>query len=113
MAYRRGSERGANEAVGRIGDPSECTRGTPIAFGPTLPTGGDMNWQSIKADWKDLRGRARVQWGKLTDDELAQIRGNREQLEAAIIKRYGVAKEEAARQVDAWAQKLKRKIEPR
>ncbi len=70
-----------------------------------------MNWETIKADWKDLRGRARVQWGKLTDDELARIQGNREQLEAAIQKRYGLAKEEAARQVDEWAQKLKQKIE--
>lgn len=71
-----------------------------------------MNWESIKAEWKDLKGRARVQWGKLTDDELAQIRGNREQLEAAIQKRYGLAKHEAARQVDEWAQKLKKRIEP-
>ncbi len=71
-----------------------------------------MNWDSIKSDWKDLKGRARVQWGKLTDDEIARIRGNREQLEAAIQKRYGVAKEEAARQVDEWAQKLKKRIGP-
>jgi uncharacterized protein YjbJ (UPF0337 family) len=72
-----------------------------------------MNWSSIKADWKDLKGKARVQWAKLTDDELARVRGNREQLEAAIQKRYGVAKEEAQRQVDAWAQKLKQRIAPK
>lgn len=71
-----------------------------------------MQWSSIKADWKDLKGKARVQWGKLTDDELAQVQGNREQLEAAIQKRYGVAKEEAMRQVDDWMQKVKSKIEP-
>lgn len=71
-----------------------------------------MKWDSIKADWKDLKGRARVQWGKLTDDEVAQIQGNREQLEAAIQKRYAVTKAEAARQVEEWAQKLKKKIEP-
>jgi len=69
-----------------------------------------MNWTQIKADWKDMRGKARQQWGKLTDDELQRIRGNREQLEAAIQKRYGMAKEEAQRQVDEWAQKLKKKI---
>ena len=71
-----------------------------------------MTWDSIKAEWKDLKGRARVQWGKLTDDELAQIRGNREQLEAAIQKRYGIAREEAVRQVDEWAQAVKKRIEP-
>ncbi len=69
-----------------------------------------MNWNQIKADWKDMRGQARQHWGKLTDDELQRIRGNREQLEAAIQKRYGMAKEEAQRQVDEWAQKLKKKI---
>jgi uncharacterized protein YjbJ (UPF0337 family) len=70
-----------------------------------------MNWDQIKAEWKDTVGKARVEWGKLTDDELARIRGNREQLEAAVQKRYGIAKEEAQRQVDAWAQKLKGLIE--
>ena len=72
-----------------------------------------MNWDQIKAEWKDIGGKARVQWGKLTDDELSRIRGNREQLEAAIQKRYGVVKEEAQRQVDEWAQKLKHMIEPK
>jgi uncharacterized protein YjbJ (UPF0337 family) len=70
-----------------------------------------MNWDQIKAEWMDIKGKARVQWGKLTDDELARIRGNREQLQAAVQKRYGIAKEEAQRQVDDWAQQLKRLIE--
>ena len=70
-----------------------------------------MNWDQIKADWKDLKGRARVQWGKLTDSELSRIRGNREQLEAAVQKRYGIAKTEARRQVDAWVKALKGRIE--
>jgi len=72
-----------------------------------------MNWDQLKAEWKDLKGKARVQWGKLTDDDLAQAQGNREQLEAAVQKRYGVAKEEAQRQVDRWVQSLKRAIEPK
>lgn len=70
-----------------------------------------MNWDQIKAEWKDLKGKARVEWAKLTDDELARIRGNREQLQAAVQKRYGIAKEEAGRRIDAWAQRLKKRIE--
>ena len=70
-----------------------------------------MNWDLIKADWKDLKGKARVQWAKLSDDELERVKGNREQLEAAVQRRYGLAKEEAAKQVDQWAQKLKSFIE--
>lgn len=72
-----------------------------------------MNWEQIKADWKDVKGRARVAWGKLTDADLEQIRGNRDQLEAAVQKRYGVAKEEAQRQVAEWTNKLKQMISPR
>jgi uncharacterized protein YjbJ (UPF0337 family) len=68
-------------------------------------------WDRIKADWKDLKGKARVQWGKLTDDDVAQIQGNREQLEAAVERRYGVAKKEAQRQVDEWARTIKRFID--
>lgn len=68
-------------------------------------------WDRIRSDWKDLKGKARVQWGKLTDDDLAQIQGNREQLEAAVERRYGVAKKEAQKQVDEWALTLKRFIE--
>lgn len=70
-----------------------------------------MNWELIKADWKDLKGKARVQWAKLSDDELERVKGNREQLEAAVQRRYGLAKEEAAKQVDQWAHKLKTFIE--
>jgi len=72
-----------------------------------------MNWDQISAEWMDIKGKARVEWAKLTDDELARVRGNREQLQAAVQKRYGIAKEEAQRQVDEWAQKLKRLIEPK
>ncbi len=72
-----------------------------------------MNWDQISAQWKDIKGKARVEWGKLTDDELARIRGNREQLEAALQKRYGIAKEEAQQQIDRWAQKLKTVIDPK
>ena len=70
-----------------------------------------MDWKQIKAEWKDIKGKARVEWAKLTDNELARMRGNREQLEAALQKRYGIAKAEAARRVDAWAQRLKKRIE--
>ena len=42
------------------------------------------------------------QWGKLTDDDIARINGNREQLEGMIQERYGVAKDKAKEQVDSW-----------
>lgn len=58
-----------------------------------------MNWDTIKGDWKQVKGKVKEQWGKLTDDELERIEGRRDQLAGAIQKRYGVAKDEAERQV--------------
>lgn len=61
-----------------------------------------MNWDRIQGDWKQLTGRAKEQWGQLTDDDLTVVAGRREQLAGKIQERYGVAKEEAEKQVAAW-----------
>ena len=58
-----------------------------------------MNWDTMKADWTRFRGKIKDQWGKLTDDDLDQIEGRRDQLIGAVQKRYGVAKEEAEKQL--------------
>ena len=64
-------------------------------------------WDQISGSWKIARGEARKQWGKLTDDDLEQIAGQRDILVGKVQQRYGIAKEEANRQIDQWAEKLK------
>lgn len=61
-----------------------------------------MNWERIEGNWKQVKGKAVEQWGKLTNDDLDVIEGRREQLSGKIQERYGVAKEEAETQVAAW-----------
>lgn len=61
-----------------------------------------MNLDEIKGNWKQLKGAALEQWGELTDDELDQAAGEREQLVGLIQEKYGKAREEAEREVDAW-----------
>jgi uncharacterized protein YjbJ (UPF0337 family) len=61
-----------------------------------------MNAEQMKGKWKQLKGSVKAKWGKLTDDDLDVIDGEREQLIGRIQERYGVAKEEAQRQVDEW-----------
>lgn len=61
-----------------------------------------MNWEQIKGNWKQITGKAKEQWGELTDDDFNVIDGRREQLAGKIQERYGVAKEEAERQIAAW-----------
>jgi len=61
-----------------------------------------MNWDQIKGNWKQVAGQAKVQWGKLTDDDMDVVAGHRDQLAGRIQERYGVAKEEAEKQVTEW-----------
>ncbi len=62
-----------------------------------------MNWDILEGKWKEYRGKAKEQWGKLTDDDLDQVGGRRDQLAGKLQTRYGMAKDEAEREVDAWA----------
>jgi uncharacterized protein YjbJ (UPF0337 family) len=61
-----------------------------------------MNEDTLKGQWTQLKGTLREQWGKLTDDDIDEIQGRSEQLIGKIQQRYGVAREEAQTQVDAW-----------
>ena len=61
-----------------------------------------MNWDRIKGNWLEFKGKAKQQWGKLTDDDLDIVDGKREELSGKIQNRYGVAKDEAERQIDDW-----------
>jgi uncharacterized protein YjbJ (UPF0337 family) len=61
-----------------------------------------MNWDQIKGDWKRFTGQVREKWGDLTDDELEVARGRRDQFEGLLQKKYGLAKEEAKRQIDEF-----------
>lgn len=56
----------------------------------------------LKGRWKQLRGQVKEQWGKLTDDDLDQIEGRRDQLIGALQTRYGYAQNEAERRVDEF-----------
>lgn len=65
-----------------------------------------MNWDQIKGKWTTFKGHAKEQWGDLTDDDLDRAAGERDQLVGRIQERYGIAKEEAERQVDDWTRRI-------
>jgi len=65
-----------------------------------------MNWDQIEGNWKQMKGRIKQAWSKLTDDELENIKGKRDRLEGMIQERYGIAKEDAKKQLDEFAKKL-------
>jgi uncharacterized protein YjbJ (UPF0337 family) len=61
-----------------------------------------MNSDQWQGKWKQVKGSIKERWGKLTDDDLDVIAGQRDQLAGRIQERYGIAKEEARRQVNEW-----------
>ncbi|MEM7508605.1 MAG: CsbD family protein [Pseudomonadota bacterium] len=69
-----------------------------------------MNWDIFEGNWKQLKGSAQANWGKLTDDDADVIAGNREALIGKLQEHYGYARDEAEREVDAWAEEVKEKI---
>ena len=65
-----------------------------------------MNSDMISGNWKQLTGKVKEQWGKLTDDDITVIEGKRDQLVGRVQERYGIAKDKAEEQVSAWESKL-------
>lgn len=62
-----------------------------------------MNWDQIKGQWTQMQGDAKRRWGKLTDDDLKMIEGDRDKLVGRLQERYGKSKDDAEREVDAWS----------
>jgi len=62
-----------------------------------------MDWNIIEGKWKELKGHAREQWGKLTDDELEEVGGKKDRLVGKLQQKYGYAADEADRRADEWA----------
>jgi uncharacterized protein YjbJ (UPF0337 family) len=65
-----------------------------------------MNWDTAAGNWKQFKGKVKQQWGKLTDDDLVRIEGKRDELLGRIQERYGVAKDEADKQIKEWESRL-------
>ncbi|MBV8820535.1 MAG: CsbD family protein [Acidobacteriaceae bacterium] len=62
-----------------------------------------MNWDRIAGNWKQVKGAAREQWGKLTDSDWETVAGQKDQLVGKIQERYGITRDEAQKQADSWA----------
>ena len=61
-----------------------------------------MDWNRVQGSWKQLEGNLKAKWGKLTDNDLTVINGSREELEGKIQQRYGIARDQARKEIDDW-----------
>jgi uncharacterized protein YjbJ (UPF0337 family) len=61
-----------------------------------------MNWDTIKGEWMQVKGKVKEKWGKLTDNDLEVVAGKKDQLVGLLQKRYGYAKDKAEKEVDEF-----------
>ena len=61
-----------------------------------------MNKDEVGGNWKQVKGKVKEQWGKLTDDDMTVIEGKRDQLVGKVQERYGYAKDQAEKEVNDW-----------
>lgn len=61
-----------------------------------------MDKNTMKGEWEILKGKIKENWGKLTDDDITEINGKRDQLLGKIQKKYGIAKEKAEQELVKW-----------
>ena len=73
--------------------------------GQSSQTDAKTIWEKFKGSWTQTKGAVKEQWGKLTDDDLLEIEGRRDQLVGKIQTRYGITREQAETQVSTWEQK--------
>ena len=66
-----------------------------------------MNWDQVEGKWKQIKGSVKQQWGKLTDDDLDMVAGSKDKFVGVLQERYGLAREEAQRRADDWANSLR------
>ena len=59
-----------------------------------------MNSDTLKGQWKQMRGEVKKWWGDLTDDDLDRIEGERDKLIGRLQERYGYTREKAEAEVD-------------
>ena len=66
-----------------------------------------MNWDRVKGNWKQLKGRVRAGWGKLTDDHLATMAGRRDICAGRLQEAYGIGREKAGRSARATVKTIR------
>lgn len=65
-----------------------------------------MNADEMSGKWKQLKGSAKAQWSRLTDDDLGEVEGKIENLVGKIQERYGIDREIAKQRVEEWRRSL-------
>jgi uncharacterized protein YjbJ (UPF0337 family) len=82
----------------------------PVVNRKPLSKERTMDSNIFKGKWKQFRGEAKKQWGKISDDEMDQIEGDRDKLIGKLQEKYGYSKDQASSEVDNWMNKQKETV---
>jgi uncharacterized protein YjbJ (UPF0337 family) len=66
-----------------------------------------MGWDEVERSWNELKGEVKRQWSKLTDEDVEIVKGKYPELLGLLQERYGHAKEQAEREINDWAKRLR------
>ena len=69
-----------------------------------------MNKDILEGNWKQLKGRIKEMWGRLTDDELDQIEGHRDRLTGLLQERYGYSRQEAEKSINDFLDQFEEEV---
>jgi uncharacterized protein YjbJ (UPF0337 family) len=61
-----------------------------------------MNWDVLKGQWKQMTGKVKAKWGKLSDDDLTTIGGKKHEFLGKLQERYGYKKDQAEKELDEF-----------
>lgn len=65
-----------------------------------------MNWDIVQGNWTQWKGRLKEKWGDFTDDDIQMLDGRKDQLAGKIQERYGVARDQAEREIEEWTERF-------
>ena len=65
-----------------------------------------MDWNQVEGKWREIKGKVRSKWGKLTDDDLDVVAGKKDALLGRLQQRYGYKRDQAEKEVDTWINEL-------
>ncbi len=65
-----------------------------------------MNWDRVEGNWQEFKGKVQQKWGKLTNDDLEVVKGKRIELCGRLQQRYGYARDQAEKEIDAWLKQV-------
>jgi uncharacterized protein YjbJ (UPF0337 family) len=82
--------------------PEHCDLAAVVSAPSQTKEVAVMDWNRVEGNWKQVKGKVKEKWGKLTDDDLDVVGGRLDRLEGKIQERYGIARDQARKDIDDW-----------